>query len=492
MAEATAGDRQQQAGQGKLQAGLKRRHMTMISLGGIIGAGLFVGTGPILNQAGPATILTYLLTGTLLILIMRMLGEMAVARPSVGSFSDYGRVALGNWAGFAIGWLYWYFWAIVVGFEATVAAGILSQYIGGIPPWVMALALVLLLTATNLYSVGSYGEFEFWFAGIKVVAILLFIGFGALFVIGLWPGESSPGLTNLYAEGGFFPNGPLAMFSGVATVIFAFVGAEIVTIAAAESDEPGRNVARATNAVIYRVLLFYVISVFFVAAIVPWDTAFTENVIKSPFTVAFERIGIPFAPDLMNFVVLTAVLSVLNSSLYTTSRMLFALTRHKDAPGFLTNTTRRGVPIWAILAGTFFAYVSVAIFYFFPEEIFTWLINASGAIALFVYLLIAVSQLVMRRRLERDNPELLQLRMWFYPWLTYLSIFGILAVLIAMFFIEGLRPQIIASLISLGVIMIAYALRRAFGPPERDPSAVINEEATAREEAAREEAARGN
>src|SRR5918997_4093950 len=384
MAEAGVEGREQRGQQGHLQQGLKRRHMTMISLGGIIGAGLFVGTGPILNQAGPATILTYLLTGTLLILIMRMLGEMAVARPSVGSFSDYGRVALGNWAGFAIGWLYWYFWAIVVGFEATVAAGILSQYIGGIPPWVMALALVLLLTATNLYSVGSYGEFEFWFAGIKVVAILLFIGLGALFVIGLWPGESSPGLTNLYAEGGFFPNGPLAMFSGVATVIFAFVGAEIVTIAAAESDEPGRNVARATNAVIYRVLLFYVVSVFFVAAIVPWDTGFTEDIIKSPFTLAFERMGIPFAPLLMNFVVLTAVLSVLNSSLYTTSRMLFALTRHNDAPQFFLNTTRRGVPIWAILAGTSFGYVSVLIYYFFPEQVFTWLINASVILAAYL------------------------------------------------------------------------------------------------------------
>jgi len=480
MAEATTG-KQTQEGQNKLQAGLKRRHMTMISLGGIIGAGLFVGTGPILNQAGPATILTYALTGTLLILIMRMLGEMAVARPSVGSFSDYGRMALGNWAGFAIGWLYWYFWAIVVGFEATVAAGILGQYISGIPPWVMALGLLLLLTATNLYSVGSYGEFEFWFAGIKVVAIVIFIGLAALFVIGLWPGGSSPGLTNLYAKGGFFPNGPLAMFSGVATVIFAFVGAEIVTIAAAESDEPGRNVARATNAVIYRVLIFYVISVFFVAAIVPWNTGFTDNVLKSPFTLAFGEMGIPYAPLIMNLVVLTAVLSVLNSSLYTTSRMLFALTRHNDAPGFLTNTTKRGVPIWAILAGTVFAYVSVAIFYFFPEDVFTWLINASGAIALFVYLLIAVSELVMRRRLERDNPELLQLKMWFYPWLTYLCIFSILAVLIAMFFIEGLRPQIIASLISLGVILIAYWLRRAFGPPQRAPDAVINEETTARE-----------
>src|ERR671919_1005083 len=391
MAEAGAEERGRSGHEGHLQPGLKRRHMTMISLGGIIGAGLFVGTGPILNQAGPATILTYLLTGALLILIMRMLGEMAVAQPSVGSFSDYGRMALGNWAGFSIGWLYWYFWAIVVGFEATVAAGILGQYVPGVAPWLISLILILLLTATNLYSVGSYGEFEFWFAGIKVAAIIIFIVLAILFVIGVLPGGGM-GLTNLYAHGGFFPNGGLVMFSGVVTVIFAFVGAEIVTIAAAESNEPSRNVARATNAVIYRVLLFYVVSVFFVAAIVPWDTTFAEEVIKSPFTVAFERMGIPFAPDLMNFVVLTAVLSVLNSSLYTTSRMLFALTRHNDAPGFFTNTTRRGVPMWAILAGTSFAYISVVIYYFFPEEIFTWLINASGAIALFVYLLIAISE----------------------------------------------------------------------------------------------------
>jgi GABA permease len=462
-------------GQQKLQPGLKRRHMTMISLGGIIGAGLFVGTGPILNQAGPATVLTYLLTGVLLILIMRMLGEMAVAQPTVGSFSDYGRIALGNWAGFSIGWLYWYFWAIVVGFEATVAASILGQYVN-IAPWLISLILVLALTATNLYSVGSYGEFEFWFAGIKVAAIIIFIVLGALFVIGLWPGGGGGmGLSNLYDQGGFFPNGGLVMFSGIVTVIFAFVGAEIVTIAASESNEPSRNVARATNAVIYRVLLFYVVSVFFVAAIVPWDTTFAEEVIKSPFTIAFERMGIPGAGTLMNFVVLTAVLSVLNSSLYTTSRMLFALTKHNDAPGFFTNTTARGVPIWAILAGTSFGYVSVAIYYFFPANVFTWLINASGAIALFAYLLIAISELVMRRRLEREAPESLQLRMWFYPWLTYLSIAAMVAVLVAMFIIPDQRPLLIASLISLGVILAAYLLRRWFGPPERAPTEIIRE-----------------
>jgi GABA permease len=445
--------------------------MTMIAIGGIIGAGLFVGTGPILNQAGPATILTYLLTGCILILIMRMLGEMAVAQPTVGSFSDYSRMALGNWAGFSVGWLYWYFWAIVVGFEATVAASILAQYIPGVAPWLISLILVLLLTATNLYSVGSYGEFEFWFAGIKVAAIIIFITLAALFIIGVLPGGGM-GLSNLYDEGGFFPNGGLVMFSGVVTVIFAFVGAEIVTIAAAESNEPERGVARATNQVIYRILLFYVVSVFFVAAVVPWNTTFAEEVIKSPFTVAFERMGIPFAPDLMNFVVLTAVLSVLNSSLYTTSRMLFALTRHRDAPAFFTDTTRRGVPMWAILAGTSFGYVSVLIYYFFPEQVFTWLINASGAIALFAYLLIAISELVMRRRLEREAPERLQLRMWLYPWLTYLSIFAMVAVLIAMAVIPDQRPLLIASVISAVVILVAYWLRRQFGPPEKPPTEV--------------------
>jgi GABA permease len=477
MAEAGA-ERRGGAGQeGHLQPGLKRRHMTMIAIGGVIGAGLFVGTGPILNQAGPATILTYLITGCILILIMRMLGEMAVAQPSVGSFSDYSRMALGNWAGFAVGWLYWYFWAIVVGFEATVAASILGQYIPGIAPWLISLILILLLTATNLYSVGSYGEFEFWFASIKVAAIIIFIALAALFVIGLLPG-GGVGLSNLYAEGGFFPKGGLVMFSGVVTVIFAFVGAEIVTIAASESNEPEQGVARATNQVIYRILLFYVVSVFFLAAVVPWNTTFAEEVIKSPFTIAFQKMGIPFAPTLMNLVVLTAVLSVLNSSLYTTSRMLFALTRHNDAPQFLLNTTRRGVPMWAILAGTAFGYVSVVIYYFFPENVFTWLINASGAIALFAYLLIAISELVMRRRLEREAPERLQLKMWLYPWLTYLSIAAMVAVLIAMAVIPAQRPLLIASLVSLGVILIAYVIRRVAGPPERDPHEVIRERET--------------
>jgi GABA permease len=384
--------------------------MTMISIGGVIGAGLFVGSGAVINAAGPAAILTYLLTGILLVLIMRMLGEMAVARPSVGSFSDYSRMALGDWAGFSIGWLYWYFWVIVVGIEAVAGAGIIKQWLPGVPLWVLALVLIVLLTLTNLYSVRSYGEFEYWFAMIKVVAIVLFIVVGVLFVLGAWP-SSTPGFSNLYEVGGFTPNGALAIFSGIATAIFAFVGAEVVTIAAAESNEPERGVARATNQVVYRVLLFYVLSVFLVVAIVHWDYPFVTGspdnpgVIESPFSVALQNMGIAAAPTVMNLVVLTAVLSVLNSALYTSSRMLFALTRHGDAPQGLTDTTARCVPAKAILLGTVVGYVAVLMAFFFPNTVFLFLVNSSGAVALLVYLLIAVSELRMRARFEREDPE---------------------------------------------------------------------------------------
>jgi GABA permease len=449
--------------------------MTMISLGGIIGAGLFVASGAVINATGPAAIFTYLLTGILLILIMRMLGEMAVARPSVGSFSDYSRMALGGWAGFAIGWLYWYFWVIVVGVEAVAGAGIVKQWLPSVPLWVVALVLIVLLTLTNLYSVRSYGEFEFWFASIKVVAIVVFIVLGALFVLGVWPTET-PGFSNLYANGGFAPNGALAIFSGIASAIFAFVGAEIVTIAAAESDEPERGVARATNQVVYRVLLFYVLSVFLVVAIVQWNHPFATGspdnpgVVESPFAVALGNMNIPGAALVMNLVVLTAVLSVLNSALYTSSRMLFALTRHGDAPQGLTDTTSRGVPAKAILLGTVVGYVAVLIAYFFPNTVFLFLLNSSGAVALLVYLLIAISEVRMRARLEREDPERLQVKMWFYPYLTYLSIFFILAVIVIMAFDPDLRSQLLLTLLSLGVVLVAYVLRSRYGSRAAEPT----------------------
>jgi GABA permease len=230
----------------ELQQGLKSRHMTMISLGGVIGAGLFVGSSAVISETGPAAVLSYLAAGLLIVLVMRMLGEMAVANPQVGSFSEYARRAMGGWAGFSVGWLYWYFWAIVLAIEAVAGAEILQRWIDA-PLWLMALILMAVLTGVNLFSVKSFGEFEFWFAGIKVVAILAFILIALGFLFGIGGGDS-PGLSNLE---GFAPAGGVTVLAGVVIVIFAFVGAEIVTIAAAESGEPEENVTKAVNQATY-------------------------------------------------------------------------------------------------------------------------------------------------------------------------------------------------------------------------------------------------
>src|SRR5664279_432165 len=221
----------------QLHKDLRQRHLSMIAIGGVIGAGLFVGSGVVINTVGPGAFLSYAATGVLIVMVMRMLGEMATANPSTGSFVEYARQTLGGWAGFSVAWLYWYFWVIVIGFEAVAGAGILQLWLPHVPLWVMSLVLLLLMTATNMYSVRSYGEFEFWFASIKVLAICVFLVCGSLFVLGLWPGRALD-FSNLIAHGGFFPKGAGAIFSSVVIVIFSMVGAEIATIAAAESAEP--------------------------------------------------------------------------------------------------------------------------------------------------------------------------------------------------------------------------------------------------------------
>ena len=434
-----------------LQKGLQSRHMTMISLGGVIGAGLFVGSSAVISETGPAAVVSYLMAGLLIVLVMRMLGEMAVANPQVGSFSEYARRALGGWAGFSVGWLYWYFWAIVLAIEAVAGAEILQRWIDA-PLWLMALILMAVLTGVNLFSVKSFGEFEFWFAGIKVVAIVAFILIALGFLLGIGGGDS-PGLSNLTSHEGFAPAGGVTVLSGVVIVIFAFVGAEIVTIAAAESEEPEENVTKAVNQVVLRVITFYVLAILLIVCVVPWDDVKSG---ESPFIASLESIGIPGAADVMNAVIVTAVLSCLNSGMYTGSRMLFALARRGDAPESLLETNRRGVPVKAILLTSSIGFASTILAYLSPETVFLFLVNSSGAIALFVYILIAVSELKMRRQLEREAPERLKVKMWLYPWLTYFAIAAMVAVVAAMALVKDVRAQLIPSFISLAVVLIAY------------------------------------
>lgn len=445
--------------QPQLSRSLRNRHMSMIAIGGAIGAGLFVGSGSVIKTAGPAAIVSYCLAGALVLCTMRMLGEMVVARPSAGSFSDYARTAIGPWAGFTIGWLYWYYYVIIVAVEAVAGAAIVHNWID-VPLWVLAMALMAVMTATNLLSVRSFGEFEFWFSSVKVAAIVAFLIVGGLYVFGAWPGSSFD-FSNLTAHDGFTPNGFTAIFSAIVVVIFAFGGAEIVTIAAAESKEPRRSVARATTGIIWRIILFYVGSIVLVVTIVPWDSA---KVLASPYVAAWNTIGLDGAGTVMDIVILTAVLSVLNSSVYVSSRMLFALASHGDAPKWSVQTNKRQVPVRAILAGTVVGWISVLLAYLSPDTVFSFLVNSSGAIAIFMYLIIGVSQLKMRRRLEREAPERLTLRMWFFPYLTWLVMAGFAAVLVAMAVIDDQRTQLFTSLASLAVVLVAYLARRALGP----------------------------
>ncbi|MET0900733.1 MAG: amino acid permease [Mycobacterium sp.] len=437
-----------------LKKALSQRQLTMIAIGGVIGAGLFVGSGVVISSTGPGSFLTYGMAGVLIIMVMRMLAEMAVANPSTGSFADYSRKAMGNWAGFSVGWLYWYFWVIVVGFEAIAGAKIVQYWID-VPLWLSALIFMVLMTATNLFSVASYGEFEFWFAGIKVAAIIAFIGLGAAFVFGLWPGKSAD-FSNLTEHGGFMPLGFGVITVGIVTVIFSMVGAEIATIAAAESSDPERAVAKAANSVIVRILVFYVGAVLLLVTILPWND---EGVAASPFVAAFTEMGIPYADHVMNAVVLTAVLSCLNSGMYTASRMLFVLAARREAPPALVKVTRRGVPMNAILASSVIGFLCVIAAAISPDTIFAFLLNSSGAIILFVYLLIAISQIILRRRTPDSE---LRVKMWLFPVLSILTALGIVAILVQMFVDTALRSQLVLSLLSWAVVLVLYAANKMF------------------------------
>jgi len=445
---------------GGLQRTLQRRHMQMIALGGVIGAGLFVGSGVVIKSAGPAAVVSFALTGTLVVLVMRMLGEMASAFPAVGGFYEYNRLALGELAGFLTGWMYWYFWVIVVALEAVAGARLLTFWFPALPPWALTLGLVLSFTLLNLLSVRSWGEAEYWFASIKVAAIVVFLCIGVAFIVGLWP-ESSSGLANLTRHGGFMPHGLAPVLTGAVAATGFYFGSEIVTIAAAESAAPEQAVARATQSVVSRVLVFYVGSIFVVVTILPWN----DPGISQPYVSTLAALRIPAAGHIMNGVILTAVLSALNSGLFASSRMLMALARRGDAPRALATLSSRGVPVHGILTGTLFGYLAVVMSYVSPEGVFAFLVNSYGTVAIFVYVLIAAAQLRLRARLEREAPAKLRLRMWGYPYLTMLAIIAMLSIVAAMAFIPEQRSSFVFGVTSAVLMLLGYLARRRFGPP---------------------------
>ncbi|WP_416421976.1 GABA permease [Pseudomonas sp. App30] len=441
-----------------LGSGLKQRHVTMLSIAGVIGAGLFVGSGHAIAEAGPAVLLAYAAAGTLVVLVMRMLAEMAIAQPDTGSFSTYADRAIGHWAGFTIGWLYWWFWVLVIPLEANAAAGILHAWFPDIAVWVFTLLITLVLTGTNLLNVKNYGEFEFWFALIKVIAIIAFIILGAAAVFGFVPGSQVSGVSHIVDTVGFMPNGLGAVVAAMLTTMFSFMGTEIVTIAAAESKDPGKQITKATNSVIWRIFLFYLVSIFLVVALVPWNNPSLPAI--GSYQTVLNLIGIPNAKMIVDVVVLVAVTSCLNSALYTSSRMLYSLSKRGDAPKMAQRTSKGGTPYWAVLLSTAAAFLAVFANYVAPAEVFDFLLASSGAIALLVYLVIAVSQLRMRKQREQKG-EKVEFKMWAFPVLTWAVIVFIVGVLTVMAIRVDHRIEIVATgLLTIAVVAAGLLVDR--------------------------------
>lgn len=441
-----------------LGTGFRRRHVTMLAISGAIGAGLFVGTGAGIKTAGPGILLSYVVAGLLMVLVMRMLGEMAAAEPSSGSFSVYAEKALGRWAGFTVGWLYWSLLVVVVAAEATAAAGIANGLLPGIPQWTWVLLFMAVLTVVNLFAVRSFGEFEFWFGAIKVTAVVAFLVLGTLAVFGILPGTTPVGLDNLTGHGGFLPNGLQGVLTGLLAVAFSFGGMELVTIAAAESEDPADSIRRTTRTVIVRLLLFYVGSVALMVLLLPWETASANT---SPFVTILERIGVPSAALLMSFVVLTSLLSALNANLYGASRMVFSLAERGEAPRAMLKLSGAGVPRTAVLASVAFGFVAVLLNFLAPEHVLPFLLNAIGANILLVWIFVAISQLRLRKAAERDGTAAdLPVRMWGFPWLSWVALLAMAGVLVLMWTDADARTQLFTSGAVAVLIVVISLLRR--------------------------------
>jgi len=404
---------------------MKPRQLTMMGLGSAIGAGLFLGSGAGVQAAGPAVLISYLVAGTLIILVMWALGEMAAANPNSGAFSVYAEKAMGRTAGATVGWLWWLQLVVVIAAEALGAAGLLFSVWPVVPVWALALVFMAVFTAINLAGVNNFGEFEFWFAILKVAAILMFLGIGTALLLGLLPDAPSPGLGNI--TGNFAPAGLGGIATALFVVIFAFGGTEIVSVAAAETENPRHSVGLAIRTVLWRILVFYIGSVFVIAAVLPA----TSESLASPFAGVLDTARIPGAGTAITLVAVIALLSALNANLYGSSRMIYSLARRGEAPLFLSKLNKARVPMVAVGVSVAFGFIAAVLELLFPEQILPALFQLVGSTCLMVWGSALVSQLILRRRADRDGTEL-PLRMKGFPGLT---IFGL--VLLALIFAVG-------------------------------------------------------
>ncbi|PPF44796.1 amino acid transporter [Pseudoclavibacter sp. AY1F1] len=440
----------------RLHQSLSPRQLTMMGLGGAIGAGLFIGSGQAIAVAGPAVLISYAVAGFLVILIMFMLAEMAANDPQSGAFSVFAEKAFGATAGATLGWLYWVQLVVVIAAEATGAAAIVAAWTPAVPQGVWAFVFMAGFTLVNLLGVRHYGSFEFWFAILKVAAIIIFLGIGAMMMFGLLPGVPSPGLGNLVEHGGFAPEGLLGISAALLVVMFTFGGTEIIAIASAESRDPAVSIRRAVRSVMWRILVFYIGSIFIIVACLPWNS---ETVAAGPFAAVLALTHIPGVDVIMSVVVVVALLSALNANLYGASRIIFSLSERRFAPGAVSRIAANGAPRVAVLCSVAFGFITVIFNFLAPETVLPTLLNIVGSTLVVLWATVTASQFVLRRRADARG-EQLAARMPGFPVLTVLAGVLLAGIVTLTLFSAGAREQFLATVGLVAVIAVACALRQ--------------------------------
>lgn len=440
--------------QPELQRGLESRHITLMSLGAAIGVGLFLGSAGAIKTAGPAVLITYALGGVFIFFMMRALGEIATDHPVAGSFSRYAQQILGPLAGFLTGWNYWFLWIVTCMAEITAAGIYMQLWFPDSPKWMWALFALILMTIVNLIAAKAFGELEFWFAMIKIVAIVLMIILGlALILFGLGNGGEAIGFSNLWTHDGFMPNGFSGVISALPIVMFAYLGVEMIGVTAGEAKNPKKVIPKAINTVLIRILIFYIGALTVIMAIYPWDQISEAN---SPFVMMFENVGIRYAAGIINFVVLTAALSSCNSGIFSTGRMLFNLSQQHQAPQIFGKVGKTGVPTNAILMSGTVLLIGVVLNYFVDEKVFTYITSVSTFGAVFTWIIILVTQIKFRKGLSTDEVNGLTFKMFWAPFISYLSIAFFLFVVVLMAFNEGTRIALIVGPIWMILLLVMY------------------------------------
>ena len=424
-------------GDQELQRGLEERHITLMSLGACIGVGLFLGSATTIKMAGPAILLAYIVAGAVMFVIMRSLGEMAIENPVAGSFSRYAQDNLGPIYGYITGWNYWFLWIVTCMAEITAVGVYMHLWYPDVPNWIWALAALVIMAAINLITVKAYGEFEFWFALIKIVAIILMIIVGlGIILFGIGNGGVATGISNLWEHGGFAPNGLKGILMSMTMVMFAYLGIEMLGVTAGEVKNPEKAISRAVNTVFWRILVFYVGALFVIMSIYPWNEIGTTG---SPFVLTFEQIGIPKAAGVINFVVLTAALSSCNSGIFSTGRMLFNLADQGQASPTFKKIGKTGVPSRAILVSAGALLIGVVLNYFVPEKVFVWVTSISTFGAIWTWSMILLSQLKFRKNLSAEKRKTLKFAAPLWPIGSYLSLAFLAMVVVLMAFSPDTR-----------------------------------------------------